>query len=292
MAQNEQGKEQGFDLVETRGTDATALATITKSEMQTAIEIAKAYPRSISKFQREVRDLACLNEAVAEECLYALPRTDKDGKKVNIEGPSIRMAEIVMSAWGNCRVLTRVLDTSGDVVVAQGIFMDLERVNIVSREISRRITNKHGQRYSADMVAVTSNAAASIAARNAILAGIPKAIWNEAYEEAKKVAVGTLETLEHRRAGAMQYLAGKGVVEARVFAALDKEDHPVHGLDDIGLEQLATLRGLVASIKTEESTVLQAFPMVNAPADEPEGGKRGGVAGAKAKAAAVAGSKA
>ena len=277
MNEQEQGQERGFEMVEQ--VSNTALATITKSELQTAIEIAKTYPRSISRFQREVRDLATMNEDVAEECLYALPRTDKEGKTVNIEGPSIRMAEIVMSAWGNCRVLTRVLDTEGDVVVAQGIFMDLERVTVVSKEVSRRITNKFGKRYNADMIAVTSNAAASIAARNAILAGIPKAIWNSAYEDAKKVAVGTLETLEHRRSGSMQFLAGKGVNETRVFAALE-----VTGLDDIGLEKLATLRGLVSSVKTGESSLSQAFPVAGAgaPADESEPKK--GVAGVKAAA--------
>jgi hypothetical protein len=273
----ERGQERGFEMVEQ--VSNTALATITKSELQTAIEIAKTYPRSISRFQREVRDLATMNEDVAEECLYALPRTDREGKTVNIEGPSIRMAEIVMSAWGNCRVLTRVLDTEGDVVVAQGIFMDLERVTVVSKEVSRRITNKFGKRYSTDMITVTSNAAASIAARNAILAGIPKAIWNSAYEDAKKVAVGTLETLEHRRSGAMRFLAGKGVSEARVFAALE-----VTGLDDIGLEKLATLRGLVSSVKTGESSLSQAFPVAgkDAPAEEPAQQK--GVAGVKAAA--------
>jgi hypothetical protein len=277
MNEQEQGQERGFEMVEQ--VSNTALATITKSELQTAIEIAKTYPRSISRFQREVRDLATMNEDVAEECLYALPRTDREGKTVNIEGPSIRMAEIVMSAWGNCRVLTRVLDTEGDVVVAQGIFMDLERVTVVSKEVSRRITNKFGKRYSTDMITVTSNAAASIAARNAILAGIPKAIWNSAYEDAKKVAVGTLETLEHRRSGAMQFLAGKGVSEARVFAALE-----VTGLDDIGLEKLATLRGLVSSVKTGESSLSQAFPVAgkDAPAEEPAQQK--GVAGVKAAA--------
>jgi len=277
MSEQEQGQERGFEMVEQ--VSNTALATITKSELQTAIEIAKTYPRSISRFQREVRDLATMNEDVAEECLYALPRTDREGKTVNIEGPSIRMAEIVMSAWGNCRVLTRVLDTEGDVVVAQGIFMDLERVTVVSKEVSRRITNKFGKRYSTDMITVTSNAAASIAARNAILAGIPKAIWNSAYEDAKKVAVGTLETLEHRRSGAMQFLAGKGVSEARVFAALE-----VTGLDDIGLEKLATLRGLVSSVKTGESSLSQAFPVAgkDAPAEEPAQQKS--VAGVKAAA--------
>ena len=277
MSEQEQGQERGFEMVEQ--VSNTALATITKSELQTAIEISKTYPRSISRFQREVRDLATMNEDVAEECLYALPRTDREGKTVNIEGPSIRMAEIVMSAWGNCRVLTRVLDTEGDVVVAQGIFMDLERVTVVSKEVSRRITNKFGKRYSTDMITVTSNAAASIAARNAILAGIPKAIWNSAYEDAKKVAVGTLETLEHRRSGAMQFLAGKGVSEARVFAALE-----VTGLDDIGLEKLATLRGLVSSVKTGESSLSQAFPVAgkDAPAEEPAQQK--GVAGVKAAA--------
>jgi len=247
------------------------LGALAKSELDVAITTAKNYPRSITSFQSEVRKMCCLNEDVAEECLYALPRKDKDGKKVNIEGPSIRMAEIILSAWGNARAVSRVLSTEGDSVIAQGVFVDLQRNVTVSKEVRRRITRSNGSRYSEDMISVTANAASSIAVRNAILAGIPKAFWNAAYEDAKKTAVGTLDTLEQRRNGALDWLKSKGVEAARVFGALD-----VAGLDDIGLDELGTLRALVANVKSGDMTVDAAFPKLGGEETEtPRKGTRG-----------------
>ncbi|OGS01557.1 MAG: hypothetical protein A2V88_02735 [Elusimicrobia bacterium RBG_16_66_12] len=258
--------------------DATALAIMTKSEIDQSIATAKAWPRSIEVFQRRVRDLCTQNEEAAEECLYALPRKDKDGNKVNIEGPSIRMAEIILSTWKNCRAVSRVIEVGDTFVTAQGVFMDLENNVTVSKEVRRRITNSSGRRYSEDMIVVTANAASSIAVRNAILAGIPKVIWSRAYEDAKATAAGTLETLEHRRAGAVKYLTDHGVTEDRIFAALD-----VKGLEDIGLEQLATLRGLVNSVKQGDMTGDQAFPKPGTTADSVEGAKTTGVSALKAR---------
>ncbi|MFN8826683.1 MAG: hypothetical protein ACK501_17070, partial [Planctomycetota bacterium] len=46
----------------------------------------------------------------------------------------------------------------------------------------RRITGKNGRRYSSDMIGVTGNAACSIALRNAVFRGIPRAFWIDIYD--------------------------------------------------------------------------------------------------------------
>jgi hypothetical protein len=228
------------------------VAQMVRAEIDSQISTAKAFPRSLTKFYEEVREMACLTEEVAAGCIYALPR---DGK--TIEGPTARLAEIVASAWGNCRAAARVIDEGSEFVTAQGIFHDLERNVQISFEVKRRIINSYGKRYSTDMIAVTGNAAASIALRNAVFKGVPKAFWQQAYNEARKLVAGDVKSLAQKRHDAMVYLLKFGVTEERVFAALN-----VAGVEDIGLEELVVLRGAVTAIRDGDTTPEESFPPV------------------------------
>ena len=102
--------------------EAGTVALLNKSEIDMQVATAHKYPRSVKRFRDETLAMVTLNENVAQECIYSLPR---DGK--NIEGPSARFAEVVASAWGNSRAGARVVSDVGDFVTAQGVFHDLER---------------------------------------------------------------------------------------------------------------------------------------------------------------------
>ena len=134
--------------------DVAVLSAVSKAELDQQITTARAFPRSLKSFVTECREMACLNEKVASECFYIMPR---DGK--NIEGPSVRLGEIVQSAWGNCQSGARVVEEGQDFITAQGVFYDLQRNVKITMEVRRRITDKKGRRYSQDMVNVTGNAA-------------------------------------------------------------------------------------------------------------------------------------
>src|SRR5690606_20898415 len=109
----------------------------------------------------------------------------------------------VASAWGNNRAGARVIDDKGDFIVAQGVFHDLERNVAITYEVQRRVVDRYGKRFKADMIGVTANAACSIALRNAVLKGVPKAFWEDMYTEARKVIMGDVKTLANRRAAAI-----------------------------------------------------------------------------------------
>jgi hypothetical protein len=245
--------------------DPSVLGVLESANLDVQITTAKKFPRSITKFTAEVMNMVKL-EGVASECVYALPRKDKDGKPVAIEGPSARLAEIVFTAWGNCRAGARVIEETDRYVVAQGIFQDVERNTFISYEVRRSITGRKGRRYSEDMIGVTANAACSIALRNAVFKGIPKAIWNEAYVAARAMIAGDEKTLNARRTEAMAYLQKLGATEPAVFATLG-----VAGIADIGFEEIVTLRGYVHAIREGESTVESIFPEPGAPEPVSEG---------------------
>ncbi|MDQ5979146.1 MAG: hypothetical protein QG602_2120, partial [Verrucomicrobiota bacterium] len=187
---------------------------------------------------------------------YALPRgRNKDGTPKVISGPSIRMAEIVASAWQNIRVETRIVEIGDDAVTARGMCIDLENNNGQSVEVRRSILDKYGKRFNSDMIGVTSMAAISLARRNAIFAVIPRAFIDPIADAARKVAVGDEKTLSARREAMMAYFIKLGLTEARVLASIG-----VAGVQDITLDKLAILRGYATSLKTGEANIDTVFP--------------------------------
>jgi len=243
--QTNQDMAESAEVLPALSTDRTV-----RGEIDVQIATARRYPRSIKMFRQTAMEMATLDEETAEACFYALPR---DGKTV--EGPSARLAEILASAWGHMRVEGKPVSEDDRFVVARGVAWDVQVNVAIAFESRRRITNKRGQRYSDDMIAVTANAATSIALRNAILKVVPSAYWRPIYLECRKVAVGDASTLVDRRAKMLEYFQKMGVSADRVFALLN-----VPGVEDIGLDQLAQLKGLATAIKEGDTTVDEAFP--------------------------------
>lgn len=250
-----------------------ALAMLNKSEIDVQIATAHRFPRSVTKFIAEATSLVALNEIVAEECIYALPR---DGK--TIEGPSARFAEIMAYSWGNCRSAARVVDDAGEFVTAQGVHWDLEKNTAIGYEVKRRIVDRQGRRFKPDMIGVTANAACSIALRNAILKGIPKALWVQMYETARKTIMGDFQTLANRRATTLQNFQKFGVTAERVFEKLG-----IKGEEDITLEHIVVLRGMLTAMKEGDSTPEEMFPISAQPSERSAGANlKAAVAGASA----------
>jgi hypothetical protein len=222
---------------------------LNKSEIDQQVATAKKYPRSITKFRLNALSLVTMSEKIADSCIYALPRGGK-----TIEGPTSRFAEVIANTWGNCRAASRVVDDRGEFVTAQGAFYDLEQNVCITYEVQRRITDKKGVRFNADMIGVTANAACSIALRNAILKGVPKAFWEDMYDKAREVVKGDFATLGNRRADIFARCLGFGVSREQVLGVLG-----VAGEADVTLEHIVTLRGILNAIKEGDTTPEQAF---------------------------------
>jgi hypothetical protein len=227
-----------------------SLSLITKAEIDVQISTAKAYPRSITKFIQKATSMATVSESVAESCAYALPRGGK-----TLEGPSVRLAEIVVSSYGNVRAGARVIYKDSKIVRAQGICHDLETNTSVTVEVERRITDKNGRTFSEDMIVVTGNAACAIAFRNAVFKVIPAALIQDVYDKVKEVSKGTAETLTQRRDKAIAYFHSLGVKNEQICEVLQIKD-----INDIDLDKLGTLRGMATALKNSETTIEELFP--------------------------------
>ena len=232
---------------------ASLAVSLARAEIDQQIATARALPRQLKRVANNILSLATLDEETAEECIYALPRGGKP-----IRGPSVRLAEIISSQYGNCRVGARVVhvDRFEKFVEAEGVFHDLESNAATTARVRRRIVDSKGRLYNDDMIVVTGNAACAIAKRNAILGAVPKAIWRQTYQAVESVLAGDVKTLVERREAATKAFAAFGVTPDRIFVALG-----VAGMEEITLDHLATLTGMRSALKSGESTVEEMFPV-------------------------------
>lgn len=244
----------------------TVAVQMAQAELNQAIVTARAYPRNVRRVVQNVVNLTMLDEESASECVYALPRGGKP-----IKGPSVRFAEIVASMYGNCHVASRVVavDKIDKVVIAEGVFIDYETGLKRTAQVRRRITDKNGRMFNEDMIVVTGNAASSIAMREAVLKGIPKAIWRKAYESAEQVISGDVKTLVERRDGAVKAFATFGVTPELICAALE-----IESVEEIDLDRIGTLTSMFKSIKSGEMPVEEYFPTIGKKDATPVAGKK------------------
>lgn len=233
--------------------DIQALTQLNAAEINQQIMTARAYPRSVTNFRRGMREMVTYDEPTALSCLYALKRSGKV-----IEGPSIRFAEAAVQAWGNARVGARIVDIGDTFITAQGFFYDLEKNMAVAFEVMRRITNKDGERFNDDMIGVTGNAACSIALRNAILKGIPRTAWDEPYQAARRLSIGQGESISVKRDQMLKAFAPMGVTKEQIFGLLG-----VKGIDDVSIEQMILMNGILNAIKEGDQKVDEVFALEN-----------------------------
>lgn len=228
------------------------LNDIIKAEIDIQISTAKTYPRSIAHFKQKALSMATLDQETAVSCFYALPRAGK-----TVEGPSIRLAEIVISAWGNLRASANVIANDRKTITARAICHDLESNTAIAIEVKRKITDKNGRTYSEDMQVVTGNAACKIALRNAVFSVIPMAYTKEIYDKVRLVAAGDVATLGQRRMDALKHFKSMGVTYDRIYAVLG-----VKSDEDIDQEKFLTLLGIANAIKDGDTTLEEAFPKI------------------------------
>jgi hypothetical protein len=246
-----EGPQDYHDAEEGIMVEASGSALVASAEIDMQIATARRYPRNLTDFRRTLTELVTIDEDVARSCIYVVPR---DGK--NIEGPSARFAELLVSCWGNNRTGGRTVGADDDFVTGQGFFFDLEKNTAITYEVKTSITKRDGTRFSHDMIGVAGSSAASKAHRNAALKGIPKALWFYAFEKAKSVVAGTQETLSARRVKMMKDLMLTGPSKEQIFGLIG-----VKGIDDITLEHMVVLGGVYTALKEGGTTVEEAFAL-------------------------------
>lgn len=242
------------DIIEVNGGDM--LEALNRSEIDMQIATAQRYPRDIKKCKENMVNLAAIDDTIAYNCFYHLERTDKDGKKAIIEGPSVRFTEIISACWKNLRIAGRIIANDGKTITAQGVCHDLESNVAYSVEVKRSILTSKGYTYSQDMQVVVGNAAVAIAQRNAICKVIPQVLINSVVKEVQKKAmehisiIGVQESWKQCVAFMQQ---NYNVSESMMLEYLGKNR------DEITAADIQTVGGIYNAIKEGTTTVEETF---------------------------------
>ncbi|MDR0825059.1 MAG: hypothetical protein LBN74_08185 [Prevotella sp.] len=220
-----------------------------RANIDSQVATAKRYPRDIRRCIDNSIVLATMDLPTAQSCSYALPRGGKP-----ITGPSVHLAKIIVSNWGNMRTEAKVVQITDKEVVSRGTCWDLE-TNVASAfEVRRSITNKDGKRFSDDMVTVTGNAANAIAYRNAVFSVVPKAITERIYNASQKLITGDLsdsDKLLKKRTSVLNELKNNyAITEEEVIKFCGKQT-----VNQIKSEEIALLLGIIQSLKDGDTTV-------------------------------------
>ena len=235
--------------VEQQGLQIMQVDAVERASVDSQVATAKMYPRNIKRSVDNSIVMATMDAETAQSCGYALPRGGKP-----ITGPSVHLAKIIVANWGTMRTETKVVQITDTQVISRGTAWDLE-TNVASAfEVRRNIIDKHGKRFSEDMITVTGNAASSIAYRNAVFAVIPKAITDKVYKAAQRAITGDLsdeEKLIKRRTSAIKFFTDEyGISEEEVIKLCGKQT-----VNQIKGEEIALLLGMAQSLKDGDTTV-------------------------------------
>lgn len=235
--------------VEVQNVQVVQVDAVERANVDSQVATAKRYPRDIRRSIDNSVVMATMNQETAQSCRYALPRGGRP-----ITGPSVHLAKIIVSNWGNMRTEAKVVQITDKQVISRGTCWDLE-TNVASAfEVRRSIIGKNGQRFSDDMITVTGNAANSIAYRNAVFAVIPKAITDRIYYAAQKFITGDLsdsDKLLKVRTGILNNFKNNyGITEEEVVKMCGKQT-----VNQIGADEISMLMGTIQALKDEDTTI-------------------------------------
>ena len=246
--------------------EPNAYMDMIRGEVDIQIATAHKYPREISISEGRILQLATRTEDIAAACFYALPRGGKP-----IEGPSVRLAEIVASCYGNLRTGSRVIHVGKKEVTLQAVCHDLETNNAVSVEVRRKIQYKNGERFNDDMINITTRAGLAIAFRNAVFKTVPMSLFDNLEYKIRQAANGDEKTFSVRVAAAFDVFEKAGFGRKHVLTLLERND-----VSDVGYQDLRILRGVMTAVKDGDTSYDEVFKAV-----DPDISKKKGSAGLK-----------
>ena len=222
---------------------------VERANVDSQVATAKQYPRDLARSINNSIAMATMDYNTAQSCGYALPRGGKP-----ITGPSVHLAKLIVSNWGNIRAEAKVVQVTAKQVVSRGTCWDLENNVATAFEVRRSIIGKGGKRFTDDMITVTGNAANSIAYRNAVFSVIPKAVTDKVYQAAQHFITGDLsdeEKVVARRKKCIDFFKDEyGISEEEVVMLCGKQT-----VNQIKADQIALLLGITQSLKDGDTTV-------------------------------------
>ena len=273
------GNYEGAQVAQGDAQSVIQMDAIEKANVDVQVATAKQFPRNITRAIQNSIVMATIDPDTAQTMRYALPRGGKP-----ITGPSVHLAKLIVSNWGNIRAEAKVVQITDSQVVSRGTCWDLENNVATAIEVRRNIKSKNGQRFSDDMITVVGNAANSIAFRNAVFSTIPKAVTDKVYKAAQECITGDLSDeakLLQRRTQCLKFFLDEyGITEEEVIKLCGKQT-----VNQIKADEIALMLGIYQSLKDGDTTIEEVLEPIR------KEKKKDDIAAAATAAATKGGSK-
>ena len=208
-------------------------------------EIAKENKRDIPAILEEIQTLATISNETALSCFYVV--FNKEDNKPFV-GISVRFAELIASCWGNIHTGAKITKNNGMSVVVQGFVHDFEKNAVFTVEVQRGLGG-----LSAEKSIQVTNAASSIAFRNAIFKAIPAAITNTVAQNIKKFITEDIDGNSIQK-DVSKYFERKGIEDSDLERLFGESF-----TSDMYSEQLFLLIGLRNAIEEGDTTISEVF---------------------------------
>jgi hypothetical protein len=225
----------------------TAVAAEKQFEIQSAIVLAKKYPRDEDQsFQKLMK--ASGRTSFAEEAEYSFPRGGQQ-----VRGPSVNLAREAARVWGNVRYGLTVLRDDQFSRQIQGWAWDLEtNTKITAEDDFRKLIFRKGKGWiepdERDLRELT-NRRGAILIRNCVLQILPKDLVEDAVAECRK----TLRTNAAQDPDAARKKILMAFSELNVSAEM-LAAYLGHPVAQSSPSEIADLRGVYKSISDGNST--------------------------------------
>jgi len=243
-----------------RGGERSAMAGADEqraiAEVQGQILMARRFPREIAVARDNILE-ECRRLGLAEDALYAYPRGDE-----TIEGPSIRLAEVLARHWGNMSSGIQELAQHGNMSDVEAFCWDLQTNNrwSVKFVVPHFRDTKNGRkplRDGRDVYEMVANLG-SRRLRACILRAIPGDIVDEAVNECKKTIQTNAGPLSERIAKAIERFGVIGVPKESLVKFVG---HNLEACKEPELRRLASAYNAIKDgFSTKESIFSDLLP--------------------------------
>ena len=221
------------------------ISAVARAEIDAQVATAKQYPRDVSQAIARAKGLATINKDTASRMFYSL---NQDGESVR--GPSVRLAEVFFSVYGNLSCGSKIVEITPSHVVVVGFAHDMEtNCRVASEEIASIIT-KNGRRYGERMIVTTAKATMAKARRNAILQVIPRVFVDQVMQAAMRVAAGADQPKVDRWRDLAGRFAGQSVTDKQALSLIRRT-----GFSEMTDDDFASLESCLALIVDGEETI-------------------------------------
>lgn len=245
------------DIVETPDVQKIAPLDIPMVNMQ--VETANKYPRRpLAEIHSELKHQIATVDGLAEQCVYSKPvGKGDDGKQKYVKGPSVRLAELAVAAYGNLLIQVDANDI-GDSVKGVCMVFDAQKNIAVKSPVMRAHTSQRPQARQN-----TYNAAVSIGYRNGTLKVIPKALVEDLWKYAEEVARKGMPEPGAKRGRKKREDKLTKMLEAfagwEVTGKMLAEYLMIDDIDQATSEQFVELRTLYTAIKDGDADIDSLF---------------------------------